>query len=111
MRRAALIAGVLGGATASLFALLMFYFSATGGFYLRNTLFEAIVLTLMGALGLAGAIRSSKNSRDGGWLMLLSVLVGIYYLWDVSEITMIIPTILLSAGTVLAFINAFSERN
>ena len=65
MRKAALITGVLGGAIASLFALLMFYLSATGGFYLRNTLFEAIVLTLMGALGLAGAIRSIKNSRVG----------------------------------------------
>lgn len=40
-----------------------------------------------------------------------TVQVGIYYLWDVSEITLIIPTILLSVGTVLTFINAFSERN
>ena len=109
MRKAPLIAGLFGGAATSLFSLLMFYFSATGGFYGRNTLSEAIVLALMGAFGLAGAVLSTRNSKSGGWLLLVSVLVGIYYLWDVSDLLLIIPTILLFGGMIMAFINARSE--
>lgn len=60
MRKAPLIAGLLGGAATSLFSLLMFYFSATGGFYGRHTLTEAVVLALMGATGLAGAVLSNR---------------------------------------------------
>ena len=110
MRYTVLVTGILGGGIALLFA-----------FYFRDIeTYAAIVLTLIGVLGLSGTILSFRSHMLGRGLMLLSVLAAIYFVWDVADsgyvrvamgrIPMMIPTLLLAVGTVLAFIEASKSR-